>query len=99
MTHVRHPFVERCRLWALLADALDGHPRRDELFQAIGDLDALYAAEQDALALTVQTNAYAEGFDEREQLRAQVADRDRQLEQLYTVISSPTAGIMRSMRH
>ena len=65
----------------------------------MGDIRALYSAEQDAVAQTVQANTYVEGYEEREPSRARVVKRHHQLQQLYAAIWAPTSGILHSTRH
>jgi hypothetical protein len=88
-----HLFVERCRRWARLADALEGHPRRDALFQVMQEIDQLYEAERIELANAVQGQALAAGTEERERLRAEVQQRQEKLDQVLAMLVTPASDV------
>lgn len=82
-------FAERCRLWARLVEALDHHPDRDELSQAMQGLDKLYGLELQELVNAAHANALAAGAQEREHLRAVIVEQQERLDQALTAMVTP----------
>jgi hypothetical protein len=86
-------FVERCRRWARLADAVEHHPDRDALFQAMQQIDQLYWLERQELVAAAHVNALSQGSLERERLRGVIVEQQERLDQALTaMVTPPTAA-------
>lgn len=93
-------FVERCRRWARIADALEGHPERDALFLAIQEIDRLYGVELRELTDGVHVNAMAAGTAERERLREIIWEQRAQLDRaLAALVAPPPPGVQAEPTH
>ena len=93
-------FVERCRRWVRLADALETHPERDALFQAIMELDYSYLLELQEMTARAQTNGIAAGAIERNQLREVIEEQQQKLDQaLAALVAPPPPGVQAEPTH
>lgn len=92
-------FVERCRRWARLADAVEHHPDRDALYQAAQELDQLYWLERHELVQAAHANALAMGSLEREHLRRVVAEQQERLDQALAAMATPPTAIQAEILH
>ena len=74
-----HPFLIRCELWVHLADALNTHPDREALCDAIDTVEGLVREAHTQAIEAAYAQGLAEGTAERDRLRAELAERERQL--------------------